>query len=226
MDNKYNLSGLQNIFNEVVDKNEPTIAFEIINGKGKFLFMMFFDNEDESTKDQLFIFLRNTTKMVKLKLYGNHKQGQFYIYLKDFIKEWFIKELLLESNASHQKFNFNDFFEKLNLSIPNTLPLQQKINTLRGSWSDVEDNLPKDIVDDSKKTILIGDKALPDGKKPREKTLRKLYLYADGNVEDITVLIENLKRLNRTVAWTDDLEKLKSSKNIIDILNNKTYNKS
>jgi hypothetical protein len=220
MDDKYNLSGLQNIFNEAEDRNEPTIAFEIINGKGKFLFMMFFDNEDESTKDQLFIFLRNTAKMVKLKLYGNHKKGQFYIYLKDFIKDWFINELLLEKSNSYQKFNFNDFFERLNLSIPNTLCLQQKINTLRGSWTDVEDDLPKDIVDDSKKTILIGDRAVPDGKKPREKTLRKLYLYADGNSEDITILIENLKRLNRTVAWTDDLKKLKSSKSVLNILNN------
>lgn len=220
MDDKYNLSGLQNIFNEAVDRDEPTIAFEIINGKGKFLFMMFFDNEDESTKDQLFIFLRNTTKMVKLKLYGNHKKGQFYLYLKDYHKESFINELLLENNGSFQKFNFNDFFERLNSSIPNTLCLQQKINTLRGSWNDVEDDLPKDIVDDSKKTILIGDRAVPNGKKPREKTLRKLYLYADGNAEDITILIENLKRLNRTVAWTDDVKKLKSSKSVLNILNN------
>ena len=216
MDDKYDLSGLKNIFNQAIERDEPTIAFEINNGRGKFLFMMFFDSEDESTKDQLFIFLRNTNKMIKLKLYGNHHQGHFYLYLKSYVKEWFKKELLIEDANSGKVFDFDRFFQSLNNAIPTSIALQSKIETLRASWADVSDKLPQEIVDENDKTILIGDKALPSGKKPREKTLRKLYLYADGNADDITTLIKNLKRLNRTVAWTDDINKL--GKTISDLI--------
>ena len=35
---------------------------------------------------------------------------------------------------------------------------------------------------------------------------------ADGNADDITTLISNLKRLNRTVAWTNDIKKIAKAK--------------
>jgi len=216
MDDKFDLSGLSHIFSEAIKRNEPTLAFELANGRGRFLFMMFFDKEDESTKDQLFVFMKNTSRMVMLKMYGNHFRGQFYIFLKEYVKEWFKDELALDHNDSNNRFDFNKFFESLNSCIPIKLSLQNKINKLRESWSDIKDKLPNEIVDESDKTILIGDVRLPPNKKPREKTLRKLYLYADGNADDITTLINTLKRLNRTVAWTHDTTK--GSKNVLNIL--------
>ena len=39
---------------------------------------------------------------------------------------------------------------------------------------------------------------------PRDKTLRKLYLYTDADPKDIDVLITLLKKFNRTVAWTTE----------------------
>ena len=41
MNNKFSLPDLSNIFIEAINRKEATIAFEIQNGKGKFLFMMF-----------------------------------------------------------------------------------------------------------------------------------------------------------------------------------------
>lgn len=218
MGQKYELSGLKDVFKEAIHRKEPTIVFELNNGRGKFLFMMFFDSEDEKTKDQLFIFMRNTQRMVKLKLYGNHYDGQFSLYLEEYVKDWFKKELLIESGNPFNKFDFDSFFAKLNNSIPSSIPLQSKIVKIRESWTDVASKLPKEVVDEDEKTILLGDKALPSNQKPREQTLRKLYLYSDGNAEDITILINNLKRLNRTVAWTNDIKKLDRAKKVKDLI--------
>lgn len=217
MNDKYSLDGLTDIFIESNRKEEPTLVFEIKNGKGRFLFMMFFDYEDETSKDYVFIFMKNISKMLKLKLYGNHEKGQFYIYLSGWMKDLFKKELLIETNNPAQNlFEFDRFFNDLNLAIPKTLSLSQKIYELKNSWNEVKKNLPKDIIDDEDKTILIGDVKLPPNKRPQEKTLRKLYLYADGNPEDIAELINRLKSLNRTVAWTNDINRVgKSTKTII-----------
>lgn len=218
MGQKYELSGLKDVFKEAIYRKEPTIVFELNNGRGKFLFMMFFDSEDQKTKDQLFIFMRNTQRMVKLKLYGNHYDGQFSLYLEEYVKDWFKKELLIESGNPFNKFDFDSFFAKLNSSIPSSIPLQSKIIKIRESWKDVASKLPKEVVDEDEKTILLGDKALPSNQKPREQTLRKLYLYSDGNADDLTILINNLKRLNRTVAWTNDIKKLDRAKKVKDLI--------
>jgi len=218
MGQKYELSGLKSVFKEAIQRKEPTIVFELYNGRGKFLFMMFFDSEDEKTKDQLFIFMRNTQRMVKLKLYGNHYNGQFSLYLEEYVKDWFKKELLIEKGNPFSQFDFDSFFENLNGSIPSSIPLQAKIVKIRESWADVASKLPKEVVDEDEKTILLGDRALPNNNKPREQTLRKLYLYSDGNANDITILINNLKRLNRTVAWTNDIKKLDKAKKVKDLI--------
>ncbi|USP08035.1 hypothetical protein L1S45_12610 [Aeromonas dhakensis] len=218
MGKKYDLPGLKGVFREAIQRNEPTIVFELNNGRGKFLFMMFFDSEDEKAKDQLFIFMRNTQRMVKLKLYGNHSSGQFSLYLEEYVKDWFKKELLIENSNFFNTFDFDTFFTKLNDSIPSSISLQAKIVKIRECWASVTAKLPKEIVDENEKTILLGDRPLPSNKKPREQTLRKLYLYSDGNAEDITTLINNLKRLNRTVAWTNDIKKLDKAKKIKDLI--------
>lgn len=215
MGDKFNLYGLTNVFKEAIREDRPTLVFEVKNGKGRFLFMMFFDDEDES-KDLIYIFMRNTMRMLPRKLYGNHLKGEFYIYLKDYMKKLFKDELLIESSVTHNPFIFDKFFNRLNKSIPNSIPLSRKISVLRDCWSEVKNKLPQDIVDENDKTILIGPVQLPKDKKPQEKTLRKLYLYADGNEHDIAKLIRQLKCHNMTVAWTNDFNK--TSKSVMSIL--------
>lgn len=216
MGDRYELPGLTCIYNEAIERSEPTLAFNLNNGKGRFLFMMFFSEEDESTKDLLFVFMRNTKRMVKLKLYGNHRRGQFYIYLQDYVKNCFTQELQLGNSNPVNPFNFNTFFGNLSNAIPATVSLQQKIDILRDSWDTVKEKLPDDIVDDNDKTNLVGIIRLPVNKKPREKTLRKLYLYTDANGDDISALIERLKQLNITVAWTN--KKSEGNKTVSEIL--------
>lgn len=80
MAEKFSLNGLSDIFRELIARNGSTLAFELRNAKGRFLFMMFFDYEDESTKDIIYIFMKNIQRILTLKLYGNHLKGQFDIY--------------------------------------------------------------------------------------------------------------------------------------------------
>ncbi|HAF27784.1 MAG TPA: hypothetical protein DCG75_01940 [Bacteroidales bacterium] len=204
MDIKISLSNLKSIFRESMERDEPTMAFEIINGKGKFLFMMFFDDKDEETKDWLFLFLKNTRRMLKLKMYGNHLKGQFDIYLKPFMVKWFAEELEIINPNSLNPFNIENFFSHLNQSIPQQLPLVSKIDTIRSSWTEIKDQLPNDIMDEKDKIYLMHPRVLPKNMKPQEKTLRKLYLYTDCNSNDIAELIGHLKRMNTTVCWTAD----------------------
>lgn len=207
MNKKLNLSNLLGIYTESIDRNEPTLAFELANGRGRFLFLMFFDNEDKSTKDNLFIYMKNTQRMVCLKMYGNHNKGQFWIYKNNQLIQWFKEELLLNNNDSENPFNFDSFFENLNLSIPTQLSLESKINTLRNDWSQIKDEIPSDIIDENLKIYLIGTIRLPKNKKPKEKTLRKLYLHTEAKPSDIKTLIDSLKKFNMTLAWSADKEK-------------------
>ena len=216
MGNKFNLSGLTYVYQEAIREDRPTLVFEVKNGKGRFLFMMFFDDEDES-KDIIYIFMRNTMRFLERKLYGNHLKGEFYIYLEDYMKKFFKDELLIQSPATNNPFIFEDFFDRLNESIPNSIPLNRIISVFRDCWNEVKDELPKEIVDDYDKTILIGPKRLPEHKEPREKTLRKLYLHANGNEDEITRFIALLIQRNMTVAWTNDINK--ANRSVKSILN-------
>lgn len=204
MDKKINLPNLKNIFNEAIERNEPTIAFNVINGKGNFLFMMFFDPDDISTKDELYIFMKNSKKMLNLKMYGNHFRGQFYIYIKPFMEEIIKVELGIENNKTGNSFNLYSFFIDINSSFPDELSLGKKIDIIRNSWEDIKSKLPKGIIEEDEKIYLIGPKKLPPNKKPKEKTLRKLYLYNEDNSSEIAKFIEHLKKTNSTVAWTSD----------------------
>lgn len=60
MADKLSLNGISNIFNESIARNEPTLAFELRNGKGLFLFMMFFNYEDDSTKEAIYLHEEHT----------------------------------------------------------------------------------------------------------------------------------------------------------------------
>lgn len=197
---KFNFSGLKAIYNESLQRSEPTLAFEIVHGRGRFVFMMFFSQEDKESKDRLFVQLRNTLVFLELKAYGSHRNGDFFIYFNDQDKEAIINELMLEGNG--REFSFERFLEQINQQIPAELSLQNKLDKIREVWPQVGPSL-SNVVDEADKTNLIGIKKLPTGNKPRDKTLRKLYIHTNGSAEVISNLIDALKAARVTLAWTN-----------------------
>ncbi|MFU1991966.1 hypothetical protein [Priestia megaterium] len=200
---KFNFTNMKNIYFEAF-KNDQTIIFEISVGRGRFLFMMFFSEDDRESKDKLFIYLRNTKTIIKSKLYGSHKNGDFLIYINNTNREKLINELQLRRGKGD--FNFENFLHELNNRIPNSLSINTKIQKFRENRDAIE---KLSIIDEENRTILIGERRLPKNKKPKETTLRKLYLYTNGSVENISELIRLLKKANMTIAWTN--EKTKNS---------------
>lgn len=204
MTERFNFSQLQHIFLEALKSDDKTLIFESHIGRGRFLFMMFLSEEDDETKDWLFIHLRNINYILKIKMYGNHKKGTFEVYVKDEIRKKLTEELLLTPNG--EEFNFYNFLTQLNSSIPSTLPVKEKIKALRRHRGTLR---VLNVIDEADKTVLIGEVKLPDHKKPNDKTLRKLYTYTDGEPEEIALLISLLKKSNRTVAWTTESRRSK-----------------
>jgi len=198
---KFNLDGLKHIYLEALQHSDPTLAFEIIQGRGRFVFMMFFSEEDKESKDRLFVQLRNTQVFLELKAYGSHRNGDFFIYIKDGDQVAIINELQLGQDGHH--FDFNVFLKRLNQQIPTSLPLQYKLDNIREVWPEVRNYLSK-VVDQADKIFLMGIKKLPEGKKPQDKTLRKLYVYTNGSADVITNLITALKEARVTLAWTSN----------------------
>lgn len=193
------LNGLFSVWSEAMARNEPTIAFEVRNGRGRFLLMMFFDPEDKATKDRLLVFLQNTRHMLELKLYGAHERGQFDIYLKGQDVAAIKRELELAGDTG-LPFDEARFVSALNAVLPASLPLAAKVETLRANMPAIQDRLST-ILEEHNKTELIGEKQLQPPRGPREKTLRKLYLYSTDAPEAVAAYIERLKKRNCTLAW-------------------------
>ncbi|HAC88160.1 MAG TPA: hypothetical protein DCF95_09460 [Gammaproteobacteria bacterium] len=210
MPDPFNLTALAPLYREAFERDERTLAFEVKNGRGRFLFLMFFDENDTDTNDQLFIYLRNIRSMLRVKLYGNHKAGQFNLYLQSWQEEKIKRELCIDNEKSAFPFNIGIFLRNLNASFPTELPLVKKIETLRESWESIRPDLPKMVVKEKDKTVLIGEKLVANGS-PQEKTLRKLYIHTEGSAEDISMLIRALKAANMTVAWTTEGNGIKST---------------
>lgn len=202
---KFNFNRLQNIYFATLTSDDKATAFDIQIGKGRFLFMMYLSDEDKEAKDTLFIYMRNTKVLRKLKMYGSHKKGTFDVYISEKIQNEMTEELCL--THSGKPFDFEHFLEELNSNIPLEIGQETKIKTLRENRKIISS---LDVVDEAQKTVLIGDKHLSIGK-PQDKTLRKLYLYTDADVKDIDELIKLLKKLNRTVAWTTEDNNHKSA---------------
>ena len=201
MAKKFNLSGLHPVFMESMQRFEPTLAFELQDGEGCFLFLMFFDFEDESTKDFLYIFMKRTKKMFRTKLYGNHNKGDFYIFLNDAQQQFFKRELNIKPSIHADPFDFASFFKKMNGKIPVSIALRKKIKLLRDSWMEVKNELSGEILEDAEKTEPLGPRDLPSGHRPRERTLRKLYIYSGKSPEAVEDIIRNLKKNNQTFRW-------------------------
>ena len=58
---------------------------------------------------------------------------------------------------------------------------------------------------------MVGPVKLPGNRSPRDRTLRKLYVYTDADIKDIDEFIVILKRHNMTVAWTTKANKEKAA---------------
>ncbi|MEK4189218.1 hypothetical protein [Paenibacillus sp. FSL L8-0494] len=217
MNSKFNLYQLKSIYMEAFSSDEKTLIFEISIGRGRFIFMMFVSDEDMETKDRLFIYLRNINYILRIKMYGNHKEGVFDIYITNEIESKLTEELQL--NQKGNVFNFEQFLSQLNSSIPTSITNENKIVILRENRAIVGE---LGAIDEAEKTILIGTIRLPIQKKPQDKTLRKLYAYTDGEYKDITLLIELLKKFNTTVAWRSSNNEIET--NNINALINKLKN--
>ncbi len=202
MSSPFNFNGLSSIYSEAKERDDAFFAFELTNGRGRFVFMMFFSKEDSDSEDRLFLQLRNTQVFLELKMYGSHKNGTFNIYFKDRDKEKLIDELQLGAGGKHG-FAFDRFLNELNNDIPQTLPFQQKLNTIREIMPIARNNLNR-FADDADRTILMGTIKLPKGKNPQLKTLRKLYFYTNGEAGVIDNLINALKNARVTLAWTNN----------------------
>ncbi len=214
MDGKppFDFKKLKNVYLETLKSHNKASVFDLQVNKGRFLFMLYlFDKADEDT---LFIYMRNTRVIQKIKMYGNHKKGEFKVYITKKIREQMIKELCLNNTGT--PFNFQNFLEELNSKIPLEILQKDKNDAIRENKRIITQF---GLFDEAEKTVLIGDKQLPMNEKPQEKTLEKLYLFTDSDEKDVDEYIKLLKKLNRTVAGTTEDNNYKAA-NIRDLIAN------
>ncbi|HEU4838593.1 MAG TPA: hypothetical protein VFS88_04180 [Micavibrio sp.] len=196
---------MKDIYTQARRKSHATLAFKLTNGRGSFVFMMFFSDNDRESKDKLYIFLVRTSVLIEVKLYGKHLDGQFEAYFKEQDKKLIRKELGLVS--SFNPFSFERLLSELNSQIPQSYSFINVAETLRQHKDILKDTKLKNIIDEASKIYLIGPKQLPEDKKPRENTLRKLSLYVQADLRLIEKFINILKKHNCTLAWTADPER-------------------
>ncbi|WP_139994831.1 hypothetical protein [Paenibacillus paridis] len=208
MNFEFNFTGLKDIYNNAVDSFDKTLLFELEINKGRFLFMMFLSEEDVESLDLLFVYLRNINQIVQIKLYGNHRKGDFKVYLKPDQIRLIIEELKLGQGSI--EFDFSRLINQMNNMMPKSISPEEKLTQMRENKTIMNTINP---VDEPNKSVLIGTKRVPQGQTPRDKTLRKLYLYTEGSSNDIEKIIELLKKVNHTVAWTTE-DKRKEAKSI------------
>lgn len=199
---EYNFIRLKNIYEEDLRSYDKSVAFDVKIGRGRFLILMFLSEADE--RDSLFVYMRNTMVMRKLKMYGSHRNGDFKVYISDEVQMRMKAELQLqEGNAT---FDFERFLNEVNNAIPQEITMSQKVKMLRDNR-----NIIRTVgIDEIEKTVLIGTKVLSKGK-PQDRTLRKLYMYTEESETVITELIKNLKKANMTVAWTTEEQRFKAA---------------
>ena len=126
----FDLNKLSGIYIETMKSPEKAVAFDFKYANGKFLFMIFLSDEDEKSKDKLFVYMRNTRRLLELKMYGNHFKDKFLIYFKDRDQQAFLDELNLNVNDGNS-FKFKDFLECLNANIPKTISRKERKHNLR-----------------------------------------------------------------------------------------------
>lgn len=209
---KFNFTGLKDIYQQALESDGKSLAFETTIGKGHFMFMMFLSKEDGGDRDILFLFLRHVNRLLRIKTYGSHRKGDFKVFLSDADLRAMVDELQLCSGEGH--FRVECFLDELNNKIPSHLSLEESHQVLRKNVT----LLPPQVVEDVDKTVLLGVAKLPEGRKPQDKTLRKLYLFADGSYAEKSQFIMQLKSNNYTVRWTSEENREKAA-SINDFLN-------
>ena len=199
---QFNFTQLKNVYMEALSSYDKSVVFDIRIGRGRFLFLMFLSEDDE--KDSLFLYMRNTAIMRKLKMYGSHRNGDYIVYISDDVQERMTAELQLQNG--NETFVFERFLNEINNAIPQEISMAQKVETLRNNR-----NIIRTVgIDEIEKTVLIGTKVLSKGK-PQDRTLRKLYMYTEESETVITEFIKNLKKANMTVAWTTEEQRFRAA---------------
>jgi hypothetical protein len=202
----FNFKGLHRVFLEAVNRHEPSIAFTLSEGRGRFIFLLFLKTDSAGSvkwKDlELFILLACTRKMLKFRLYGNHKYaGDFRIFPSKADEKAIREELGLRQVAEGPGFNLLDFLGKLDAMIPDTISLEKKVTLINSIKPEIVAHCG-DYIDDASKVYPVGIICLPSNKHPREETLRKLYMLNTAKPAVIADLIRNLKAINYTISWT------------------------
>lgn len=196
---KINLTELKSIYNQALSDDERTIVFELNQGEGCFVFMMFFD-EDDSSKDKLYIYLKRANHMLNFKMYANHRNGDFFIYITPNDIQAIKNELDIKGGIG--KFDIFDFFASLNSKIPQFLLFSQKLKNFKSIWKQASPHL-SGVLNEADKIYFIGLRDLSASKKkPTEKTLRKLYLHINAQPETIQQFIISLKAQQKTCCWS------------------------
>lgn len=205
MATEFNFTGLHPAFLEAVKRHEPSIAFTLTDGVGKFAFLLFMKTDSSGKivwgQLELFILLARSQRMIRCKLLGNHKNaGDFKVRLTDDDEQKVREELGLGESTAGPAFVLRDLLAKLNSIIPASIPLEMKIAVVREHRVNIRTHCPE-YFDDASKVYLLRAGPLAAGKRPREETLRKLYML-DVPREDIAALIRNLKGIRWTTYWT------------------------
>jgi hypothetical protein len=202
---EFNFKGLHPAFLETVERYEPSIAFALADGRGKFVFLLFMKTDSTGKivwgELELFILLARTQRMIRRKLLGNHKiAGDFKVRLTDDDEQAIRDELGLGESTTGLAFVFRDFLVKLNGMIPASIPLVAKMTIIRDERTAVRTHCA-DYIENASKVYLLRAGPLEAGKRPREETLRKLYML-DAPREDVAALILHLKKVRWTTYWT------------------------
>jgi hypothetical protein len=140
--------------------------------------------------------------VIRRQLYGNHRTaGNFTVYLTDEHEKAIRAELGLGASATGSAFVLSDFLAKLNALIPASISLEAKMAVIREHRVAITTHCA-DYIDKASRVYLLRAGPLEAGKRPREETLRKLYML-DAPREDVAALIRNLKQIRWTTFWTD-----------------------
>lgn len=218
MSGQFNLTNLNSLYANAWAVSDPTIIFEVNYNKGCFVFMMFLSSEEPEKNDKMYIYFRNINHLETVKLYGSHSSGDFIIYINKTLKDLIHRELQITSGTT--PFDYDTFFNYLNLHIPQGMQSVSKSALLQNVYPIIKQRLP-DLTDDADKTILIGIRRLPVGHQPRDKTLRKLYLHVNGVTNSLAGFIQTLKGRNLTLSWTANINSTpKSFAQLLIDLNN------
>lgn len=209
MGEQINFDRLGPIYTSAMKNARGTIAFEVRLQRGVFVFMMFLEQKmdkesSDSPKDILFLFLKKSNHLRKIKLWGSHKNGDFFIYLNKELEDAIRRELGIKG-AADIPFDFAEFMRSLNDNIPDNVSFDDFRKTLRDNIRAVDTD--HTLIDEEEKIYLSALIHLPDNKHPREQTLRKLYLYVDAERDVVDLFIKKLREKNCTLGWSAEKQK-------------------